>query len=107
MKTHNYHPRLALLAIAFSLVACSNSGPAGTTAAAPAPSGASATAATGPITSGVYKVCRVSDDITDHEDGLSREHVHQTEVVTVDRIDADSFAIAANGLALKLRPAGA
>ena len=32
---------------------------------------------------------------------------HLSDGAAVDRIDADSFAIAANGLALKLRPASA
>ena len=32
---------------------------------------------------------------------------HLSDGAAVDRIDADSFAIAANGLSLKLRPAGA
>ncbi|MFE0499575.1 hypothetical protein ACFW0P_02180 [Lysobacter soli] len=32
---------------------------------------------------------------------------HLSDGAVVDRIDAHSFAIAANGLALKLRPAGA
>lgn len=32
---------------------------------------------------------------------------HLSDGAAVDRIDTDSFAIAANGLALKLRPAGA
>ena len=32
---------------------------------------------------------------------------HLSDGAAVDRFDADSFAIAANGLALKLRPAGA
>lgn len=31
---------------------------------------------------------------------------HLTDGATVDRIDAESFAIAANGIALKLRPMG-
>ena len=31
---------------------------------------------------------------------------HLTDGVVVDRIDADSFAIATNGVALKLRPLG-
>jgi len=97
MKTHNYPPRLALLAIALSLVACSKSGPAGTTAPAPATSGTEGTAATGPITSGMYKVCRVSEDVTDHEDGLSREHVHLSQLVTVDRIDADKTTLVCLG----------
>jgi len=31
---------------------------------------------------------------------------HLSDGATVDRIDAESFAIAANGIALKLRPMG-
>lgn len=93
MKTHNYHPRLALLAIAFSLVACSKPGPDGTTAAAPAASSADVTAATGPITSGPYEVCRVADDLTDHEGGLSRAHLHKGQKVQVDPIDANTTTL--------------
>lgn len=97
MKTHNYHPRLALLAIAFILVACSKSGPDGTTAAAPATSRSDVTAATGPITSGLYEVCRVAEDVTDHEDGLSRAHVHTGQKVTVETIDADKTTLVCIG----------
>jgi hypothetical protein len=93
MKTHNYRSRLALLAIALGLIACSKTGP-DTTAAAPAPSGADAGAdtgtstSTGTITSGVYEVCRVAQDLTEaHDDGTSRAHLHTGQAMTVAPID--------------------
>jgi hypothetical protein len=89
MKTHNYHSRLALLAIAFSLLACSKSETDGATAAAPATSNAAVPAATGLITSGLYKVCRVADDLTNHEDGLSRAHLEVGQTVKIEAIDKD------------------
>jgi hypothetical protein len=104
MKTHNYHPRLALLAITFILVACSKSGPDGTTAAAPATSRADVTAATGPITSGLYEVCRVAEDVTEHEDGLSREHLHLAQKVRVERIDAQTTTLVCIGSACPSDP---
>ena len=104
MKTHNYHPRLALLALAFSLVACSKSGPDGTPAAAPAPSSADVTPTTGAITSGLYEVCRVSEDITNHEDGLSREHLHPAQKVKVERIDAEKTTLVCIGSACPSDP---
>jgi hypothetical protein len=99
MKTYNDHSRLALLAIALGLVACSTSGP-DTRTATPAASGADAgadtgtTPSTGTITAGVYGVCAVAEDLVEgHTDGTSRAHLHKGQAVTIDAINAKTTTL--------------